>query len=170
MKSGLIQVYYGGGKGKTTAALGSALRALGNNLRVHLVQIMKPSDSSEIKALGKFSNFSYKNFETGWVKKNPTQKQIANAKEALAHIESSFRKDYDIVIADEILYAVQFGLLSEEDVVKLINQKPSHVELILTGSHRALPKIFALADLITEMKKIKHPFDAGIKARKGIEY
>jgi cob(I)alamin adenosyltransferase len=172
MEKGLVQVYYGDGKGKTTAALGAAIRALGAGLKVHLVQIMKPSDSGEIKALPKFPNFSYKNFETGWVKGNPTKEQKDKALRCLDYLKSCFSVDnkYDIIIADEILYAVQFALLSEEEVVELINQKPESVELILTGSHRSFPKIFALADLITEMKKVKHPFDVGVKARKGIEY
>ena len=88
----------------------------------------------------------------------------------MSYLENCFQKHYDILIADEILYAVQLGLLSEASVIRLMKTKPKNKELILTGSHIPLPAIFELADLITEMKKVKHPYDKGIPARKGIEY
>jgi cob(I)alamin adenosyltransferase len=179
-KSGLgfTQVFWGNGKGKTTSALGTALRACGNGYKVHLVQFMKNGTGNpeidhpgEIRALEKFENFSHKRFGSdGWVIGKPTQNQINSVKEALNYVISSLNKDYDIVIADEILYAIQLGLLTESEVLKLIQNKPKDKELILTGSHKPYPKIFELANLVTEVKKHKHPFDSGFVARKGLEY
>ena len=175
---GFVQVFWGNGKGKTTAALGTALRACGNGYKVHLVQFMKAGASSleqqipgEILALEKFDNFSYKRFGTGeWVIGKPTQTQIDKVKEALDYVKNCFEKDYDIIIADEILYTIQLGLLTEEEVINLIKEKPKNKELILTGSHKPFPKIFELANLVTEIKKVKHPFDEGYIARRGLEY
>lgn len=175
---GQTHVFWGNGKGKTTSALGTALRACGNNYTVHLVQFMKDGASSleqqipgEILALNKFPNFSYKRFGTGeWViGSKPKDHHIEKVQEALDYLKSCFGK-YDIIIADEILYTVQLGLLEEDKIVQLIKSKPSSQELILTGSHKPLPKIFELSELVTEVKKIKHPYDKGILARKGIEY
>ncbi len=177
-KLGLVQIFWGNGKGKTTSALGTALRACGNGYSVHLVQFMKNragdheiDNPGEIKALEKFSNFSYKRFGAGsWIFGKPKQHHIEKVKEAHDYLKSSLEKDYDIVIADEILYAVQLCLLEENQIISLIKNKPKNKELILTGSHMPFPKIFELADLITEVKKYKHPFDSGIMARKGLEY
>jgi cob(I)alamin adenosyltransferase len=175
---GQTQIFYGNGKGKTTAALGTALRALGNNYKVHLIQFMKNKSGDshldnpgEIKSLSKFPNFSYKRFGSGsWVIGKPKLHHIEKVNDAFNYLNSTFKTDFDIIIADEILYAVQLGLLKESKVIDLINQKPKSKELILTGSHKPYPNIFKHADLITEVKKIKHPFDSGILARKGIEY
>jgi len=174
LEQGLVQVFFGDGKGKTTAALGTAVRALGNEMKVHLVQFMKSKETGEIVSLKKFQNFSFKQFGSNKWYKEEDKESIAEhkkaAEDALAYLKSCFDKDYDIIIADEILYAVQFSLISENDVINLIKDKPKEKELILTGAHKPFPNIFALADLITEMKKIKHPYDGGITARKGIEY
>lgn len=176
---GFTQVFWGNGKGKTTSALGTALRACGNGYRVHLVQFMKNGASSleeqipgEIKALEKFDSFSYKRFGSdGWVIKKPSESQIEACLEALNYVRYSLSSGkYDIVIADEILYAIQLDLLTENQVLELIEKKPKDIELILTGSHVAYPNIFDKADLVTEIKKIKHPYDNGFLARKGIEY
>ncbi|MEK6899041.1 MAG: cob(I)yrinic acid a,c-diamide adenosyltransferase [Nanoarchaeota archaeon] len=176
---GFVQVFWGNGKGKTTSALGTALRACGNGYRVHLIQFMKNGASSldeqipgEIKALEQFPSFSYKRFGSdGWVIKKPTENQIKACTEALDYVTSSLNSGkYDIIIADEILYAIQLGLLGEEQIIGLIDGKPKDIELILTGSHIAYPRIFEKADLVTEIKKIKHPYDNGFLARKGIEY
>jgi cob(I)alamin adenosyltransferase len=176
---GQVHIYFGDGKGKTTAALGSALRALGNNFSVHLVQFMKNGASSlqqqipgEIKSLIKFDKFSCKRFGLGdWYIKGKNDKEHRDkAQEALSYLKQSLNQDYDIIIADEILYAVQLGLLKEQQVIDLIKNKPKNKELILTGSHQPFPDIFQYADLVTEIKKIKHPYDTGVQARKGIEY
>lgn len=176
---GQVHIYYGNGKGKTTSALGTAIRALGNNLSVHLVQFMKNGASSleqqipgEIKALTKFPNFTYKRFGLGsWYFKGKNDNEHkAKAEEALSYTQQILNDNYDIIIADEILYAVQLGLLEEQQIIDLIKNKPKDKELILTGSHIPLPNIFELADLVTEIKKVKHPYDSGVLARKGIEY
>jgi len=178
-KLGLVQVFWGDGKGKTTSSLGTALRACGNGFRVHLVQFMKNGADSlekqisgEIDALNNLENFSFKRFGMdGWVMKKPTQNQINSCVKALEHVKKSLENpEIDIVIADEILYAIELGTLNKEDILNLIREKPEKKELILTGSHTPYPEIFEMADLVTEMKKIKHPYDKGILARKGIEY
>ncbi len=176
---GLVQIFYGTGKGKTTSALGTALRACGNNYRVHLVQFMKNGASTledqipgEIKSLSKFNSFSFKRFGLGdWYVKNKNhENHKANVEEAFNYLKSCLNQDYDIIIADEILYAVQMNLLEESQVIEFIKSKPKTKELILTGSHIPFPALFEHADLVTEIKKIKHPYDVGILARKGIEY
>ncbi len=178
-KLGLVQVFWGDGKGKTTSSLGTAFRACGNSYRVHLVQFMKNGANSleeqipgEIKALLNFPTFTYKRFGIdGWVIKKPTENQIKACREALDHVRKSLEDEkIDIVIADEILYAVQLKLLTEDEIVGLIESKLENKELILTGSHKPLPKIFEKADLVSEIKKAKHPYDEGIMARKGIEF
>ncbi len=175
---GLVQVLWGNGKGKTTSALGTALRACGNGYSVHLVQFMKngTGDSEidypgELRALERFESFSFKRFGFGkWViGEKQKEEHRGEIMAALAYLKSCFGK-YDIIIADEILYAVQLGLLNEIEIVQLIKEKPKNQELILTGSHKPLPEVFELADLVTEMKKIKHPYDSGILARKGLDY
>ena len=178
-KLGLVQIFYGNGKGKTTSSFGTALRACGNGYNVRLVQFMKNGANSldeqipgEIKSLQKFPNFKYKRFGMdGWVIKKPTENQIKSCKDALNYVKEILNdNETDITIADEILYAAQLGLLTEDEVVELIDSKPKNKELILTGSHIPLPKIFEKADLISEIKKIKHPYDKGILAREGIEF
>ena len=176
---GFTQVFWGNGKGKSTSAFGTALRACGNDYKVHMIQFMKNGADSleqqipgEIKALEKHDNFSYKRFGSdGWVIKTPKPSQIKACQEALEYTNQAINSgDYDIIIADEILYAIQLGLLKETEILDLIENKPKDKELILTGSHKAFPKIFEKADLVTEIKKIKHPYDSGFIAREGIEY
>ena len=176
---GLLQVFWGNGKGKTTSALGTALRAVGSGFSVHLIQFMKngTGDSflalpGEIKALANLKNFSYKRFGAGkWIIGEPKPHHIQEAEKALNYLkETLLSSNYDIIIADEILYAVQLNLLKEEQVLEIINSKPKNKELILTGSHIPLPQIFEKADLVTEVKKHKHPFDKGILARQGLDY
>lgn len=175
---GQVSIFYGTGKGKTTSALGTAVRALGNGFSVHLVQFMKNGASSleqqipgEIKFLGEHESFSFKRFGLGswYIKDKNHEEHKAKVEEAFEYLTSCLEK-FDILIADEILYAVQMNLLSEGEVINLIKTKPTHQELILTGSHVPFPKIFEIADLVTEVKKIKHPYDKGIQARKGIEF
>jgi cob(I)alamin adenosyltransferase len=176
---GLTQVFWGNGKGKTTSSLGTALRACGNGFNVHLVQFMKNGADSleqeipgEIHALERFPTFTFRRFGIdGWVVKKPTLKQVESCKEALNHVKDVLNNEgIDIIIADEILYTVQLGLLTENDILDLIKNKPKNKELILTGSHKPFQRIFDAADLVTEIKKIKHPYDKGILARKGIEF
>ncbi len=178
IENGLVQIFYGNGKGKTTSALGTALRAVGNGFKVHLVQFMKNGTGDqeidypgEIRALERFENFTFKRFGTGsWIIGKPKPHHIEKVNEAFDYLISCLDSDFDIIVADEILYAVQLGLLEISKVKYLIKSKPKNKELILTGSHIPFPEIFELADLITEVKKIKHPYDSGIMARKGLEY
>ena len=177
---GQIQIFFGNGKGKTTSALGTALRACGNGFKVHLVQFMKNGAKSleeqipgEILSLSKFDNFSFRRFGIGdwYVKGKNDEIHKKSVSEAFSYLSQSINSlKYDIIIADEILYALQLGLLEEDKILSLMENKPKQVELILTGSHVPFPKIFEKADLVTEIKKIKHPYDNGILARKGIEY
>lgn len=177
LEKGMVQIYYGDGKGKTTAALGTALRACGQGLKVHLVQFIKNGTgdkefevSGEIKALSRLENFSHKRFGIGkWVTKDCIEEHKKEAEAALDYLQDIL-PEYDLVIADEVLYAVQLGLLDDEEVVKVIKSKPKNTEIILTGSHKPVPRVIAFADLVTEIKKIKHPFDRGVNARKGIDY
>jgi len=175
---GFIQIFWGNGKGKTTSALGTALRACGNGYTVHLVQFMKNGTGNpeidypgEIRALEKFSEFTFKRFGTGsWViTKKPLEEHIKRVREAYDYLLSCLGK-YDIIVADELLYTLQLNLLQESDIISLLDKKPKNQELIITGSHIPFPAIFERADLVTEIRKIKHPYDKGILARKGLEY
>jgi len=175
---GLVSVYWGDGKGKTTAALGMALRALGHGLRVHLIQFFKGGSKSgfqeygELLALRRFERFSVEQFGiSDWIVGQPTEEQREVGRRALEAAERAISsREYDLVILDEILYAISLKVLKVEDVLKLLERKAPHTEAVLTGSHRRLPEIEAVADLVTEVRKVKHPYDQGIKARKGIEY
>ena len=172
-KHGLVQVYTGNGKGKTTAAMGAIARASGHGLRVFLVSFMKGSyKQGEYKSLAllpgvKIAQFGLRKFtEPGEVK----EEEKAQAVSALAAARKAVKSgDYDLVVLDEVNVALSYDLIKLDDVLSLIRQKPAPVELILTGRY-APEKLLEAADLATEMVKIKHPFDEGIKARKGIEF
>ncbi len=146
---GFIHVYTGDGKGKTTAALGLALRAIGNGFKVIMFQFLKERECGEHKVrIENFKIIRMKNFDIN---------------EILKEIEK-----YDVVILDEVFNAIYKGIVKLEDLVSLLKNRPENVEIILTG--RNAPKeIIEIADLVTEMRKIKHYYDKGVKARKGIE-
>ena len=179
-KFGLVQVFWGNGKGKTTAAIGQGLRALGRGFKVHLIQFMKSGiegnpdfqEYGELKALKQFPNFTVERYGTpAWVIGKPKPEHIRAASEALvASKRAAASGKFDLLIVDEILYAVQLGLIAEKDVLELIRGKAKGTELLLTGSHQALPSVFEAADLVTEVRKVKHPFDKGIVARIGTEF
>ena len=175
-KNGLIIVYTGNGKGKTTAALGLSLRAIGYEHKVCMLQFIKGSwhygemDSS--KKLG--SNFELIAVGKGFVgildDNSPREEHEKYAAEALKICkEKIFSEKYDVVILDEVNYAIDLGLLDVNEIIKLIKEKPEKLDLVLTGNH-AKEEIIELADLVTEMKEIKHPFKSGIKAKKGIDF
>lgn len=171
---GLVQVFTGNGKGKTTAALGTILRAAGHKLKISIIFFIKGySTQGEFVSLRSLPNVKVTNFGLHQLfgnSKNIDPKEKAQAKAALAAARADIASGkYDLVVLDEINYACYFHLIKTEDVIQLIKDKPPQVELILTGRH-ASEKIIELADLVTEMKKIKHPYDQGIAARKGIEY
>ncbi len=170
---GLVQVFTGNGKGKTTAAVGTIVRAAGHGLRVCLVSFMKGKYAyGEYRALAQFPNVTIAQFGLRQFTRpagiKAEEKEQAGAALAAAR-KAMTSGDYDLVVLDEVNVAVAYNLVSIEEVLKLIADKPARVELILTGRY-ADNRLLQAADLVTEMVKVKHPFDAGIKARKGIEY
>jgi len=173
LERGLTQVYTGDGKGKTSAAFGLALRAVGRGLRVFVIQFIKGGfDYGELHVVGGLPRFDLVSYGRGQFidRESPDEVDIAQARRALEHAREILGEGrHDVVILDEVTVAITFGLISVEDVLSLIRKKPGNVELVLTG--RGAPdEIIEAADLVTEMREIKHPFNAGIKARKGIEY
>jgi cob(I)alamin adenosyltransferase len=170
---GLVQVFTGNGKGKTTAALGTILRAAGHGLSVFIVFFMKGNyDYGEFSTLSRLPNVDMASFGFRRLT-DPTNikpEEIEQARLALAAArEAVLSGKYNLVVLDEVNVALGFNLIELDEVVKLIKDKPPDVELILTGRY-ADNRLIELADLVTEMVKIKHPFDKGVKARKGIEY
>ncbi|WP_025209600.1 cob(I)yrinic acid a,c-diamide adenosyltransferase [Hippea sp. KM1] len=167
---GYIQVYTGNGKGKTTAAIGLAVRAAGAGYRVLFVQFVKGQDYSEHKALRVFENITLKRFgRPGFIHSTPSKEDIEAAKEGYNFVLDALRsKDYDVVILDEANIAVFFNLFSEDDLLKLMDEKPDNTELVITGRY-ATERVIEKADLVTEMKEIKHYYKKGIQAREGIE-
>jgi cob(I)alamin adenosyltransferase len=171
---GLVQIFTGDGKGKTTAALGTVLRAVGHGLKISVIFFIKGNFSrGEYKTLRalpdvKVTAFGLRHFILENEERNP--QETAEAQAALAAARADVTGgEYDLVVLDEIICACFFKLIETGEVLQLIKDKPQHVELILTG-RKADKKIIEAADLVTEMKKIKHPYDNGIAARKGIEY
>jgi len=170
---GLVQVFTGNGKGKTTAALGTILRATGHGLRVFIVFFMKGNYGyGEFSTLSNLPNVDMASFGFRHLvdPNNIKPEEIEQARLALAAARKAILSgNYDLVVLDEVNVALGFNLLELDEVVKLVRDKPPDVELILTGRY-ADAKLIELADLVTEMVKVKHPFDKGVKARKGIEY
>ncbi len=173
MEKGLIQVYTGNGKGKTTAALGLALRAVGHGLKVLIIQFLKGNiNYGELESAKKLSPcLTLKKMgQNTFISRShpdPTDLQLAQEGFALAK-KAIENEEFDIVILDEINLAIDYGLVSLSDVLELMDSKPGTVELILTGRN-ARPEIMEKADLVTEMVERKHYYDKGITARKGIE-
>lgn len=169
-EKGYIQVYTGNGKGKTTAAIGLAIRAAGAGLKVLFAQFVKGLPYSEHKALSRFENITIKQFgREGFIHSKPSQEDIDKALEGYNYIMEVFKEDiYDVVILDEANIAVFFNLFSEDDLLKLMDKKPSNTELVITGRY-ATDRVIEKADLVTEMKEIKHYYQKGVIARVGIE-
>ncbi len=167
-----MQIYTGNGKGKTTAALGLSLRASGRGLKVLFLQFMKPDAGyGEHIACSKIDNITMMSMGLDhFVSKNPKQEDIDAAKAALRRSEEMIGSgEYDLAVLDESLNAVRLGLISSKELIESLERRPKNVEIILTG--RGLPpELEEYADLVTEMKLIKHPMDKGIDARVGIEY
>lgn len=170
---GQVQVLTGDGKGKTSAALGAVLRAHGAGRKVYIAFFMKGDyPYGEYKALGGLPNVTRVSFgQREFIDPaNIKPQEIEQAQRALtAAREAVVSGEYDLVVLDEVNLAAAWKLVKLDDVVNLIKEKPEHVELILTGRH-ADNKLIELADQATEMIKIKHPYDTGIMARKGIDY
>ncbi len=171
-RKGYVQVYTGDSKGKTTAALGLALRSAGAGHKIFIAQFIKKGRSNEHKALERFKDLiEIRQYGTGFIK---TEEQLIRAKSVALRGLEAVKKilrtgNFDMVILDEINIALFKKLIPLEEVLKMIEDKPDHVELVLTGRY-APPEIIEKADLVTEMREIKHYFKSGVKARKGIEY
>ncbi len=173
LNKGYIHVYTGNGKGKTTAALGQALRAAGSGLKTFIVQFMKDFPYGEVKSIRHWN---------GWIeleqcgndtfvldKRLPGKSDFEAAKQGLQRVqEAMLSGKYSIVIMDEICVAIHFGLLNTETILLLLEKKPMSVEMILTGRY-CPSELIEKADLVTEMHEIKHYYQKGIEARKGIE-
>ncbi len=185
LRDGLVQIYTGTGKGKTTAALGLALRAVGHGLRVCFIQFLKGDwDSGERKAAARLSpeleihsfaapqwgDHSQADDNTPWWELPPSDDDRKHAQEGMLFARRALTgEDYDIVVLDEALGALNLGLVSTEDLLGLISSKSDKVEVVLTG--RSAPdELLKAADLVTDMTAVKHPYHRGVKARRGIEY
>ncbi len=172
LKKGYVQVYTGDGKGKTTAALGLAFRALGSGLRVFMGQFMKGQSYGELKTARKFGDqFVIEQYgkPTFVHVDNPTDEDIQLAQRGLERLrEAVLGGAYDIVIMDEVNVALYFGLVTVQEVLEILDAKPTHVEVVCTGRN-APPELIERADLVTEMREIKHYYTQGVSARKGIE-
>ena len=174
LSRGLVQVYTGDGKGKTTCALGLALRAVGHGLKVYMVQFMKGRETGEarVAAARLAPDMTLRYFgRPGLVNlRTPAPADLALIREAwdLAR-QVILAGEHDLVILDEINLALTFNLLPREEVLQVLRQRPQGVEVVLTG-RQAPPELVELADLVTEMRPVKHYYEAGVKARPGIEW
>ena len=173
LEKGLVQVYTGNGKGKTTAALGLAFRAAGHGFRVHVMQFMKGQTVyGELEAARRLApDLTIEQVgHDQFVRKGRQQEQDRQlARQAFERAREMVASgDYDLVVLDEVNCAVDFDLVAVDELVDLVRSKAPHTELVLTGRN-AHPRILALADLVTEMREVKHYFNAGQPARTGIE-
>lgn len=179
LQKGLVQIYTGDGKGKTTAAFGLAIRAAGRGNRVLIYQFLKPPSLELGERMGIERSdlpIQLQVLEAQWDMFDSFRKEhdVARAKEAIQDAmakltEAAAARAYDVIILDEVVFCVSAGLVALDDVKRLIERRDPHVELVLTG-RGATAELIALADLVTEMGKIKHPFDKGVPARDGIDY
>lgn len=174
-KGGLVQIYIGNGKGKTTAAFGQALRALGQGLNVAVLQFLKKGDFGEVAPLSEiYPDYKFLIEQHGagdFIKPSgPTLKDIEGAERGFSRAKALINEaHYNILVLDELLDTIQFDLISEAEILDLIESRPREMELVLTGRD-ASPRIQDRAKLVSRVDSIKHPFEHGIKARRGIEY
>ena len=167
----MIQVYTGNGKGKTTAALGLALRASGAGLKVYIGQFVKGRCYSEIKALKKIKNIRIEQFgRSCFIKRTPEKKDFELAHAGLEKVKEIISKrEFQVIILDEINIAVKLKLIPLDSLLKLIQSAPRERELVLTGRY-AHPQVIGLADLVSDIKEIKHYYHKGIRGRRGVEF
>jgi cob(I)alamin adenosyltransferase len=173
MRKGTIHVYTGDGKGKTTAALGQALRASGHGLKVIVLQFMKGEIKyGELEAVKNVPGFTIEQhgLPSFVDKDNPSAKDRSLARQGFERAKEVLSSGkYDIVVLDEANIALDYGLLNLKDLMEVITKRPLHVDVVLTG--RYAPKaVIELADLVTEMREVKHHYQKGVQAREGIEY
>lgn len=173
LQQGFVQIYTGNGKGKSTAAIGQAVRAAGFGLKTYIAQFMKEFPYNELNSLKYLNKWitieQFGGDEFVYKKELPGKDELAKAKRGLqAANEKMSSGNYDLVVLDESIVAIYFKLIKTEDLTEIINNKPANVELILTGRY-CPEELIELADLVTEMKEIKHYYRNGIKSRRGIE-
>lgn len=173
MEQGLVQVYTGNGKGKTTAAIGLAMRAIGRGLKVFMVQFLKGRRYGELETAKRLTDrftIIQSGLDTFVYKGEATQEDMQLARRGLKLARDAIMsRKYDIVILDEVNVAIELEVLSVEDVLPLIDERPAGVEVVLTGRY-APQEFLQRADLITEMRCVRHHYDSGIEMREGIEY
>lgn len=169
--SGYIHLYTGNGKGKTTAALGLALRAAGAGKSIFIAQFVKGMHYSELDALKRFPEIELKQYGLDcFIVNEPTPKDIDAVRKGLSEVTAIIAENkYDMVILDELCIALYYQLFDIRDMLALLRSKPDEMEIIMTGRY-APPELYDAADLVTEMTEIKHYYKKGIKARKGIEF
>jgi cob(I)alamin adenosyltransferase len=168
---GYIQIYTGNGKGKTTAALGLAMRTIGAGKKVFIGQFLKSGDYSEMNTLKQFKDqVTVEHYGLGrFVKNSPTKEDIVAGRNGYNRVTKIVEEgEYDLVIIDEGNVAVKYNIFSEKELLNIFKKKPDHIELVVTG-RGATPEVMEKADLVTEMKLIKHYFQQGVEARIGIE-
>jgi cob(I)alamin adenosyltransferase len=173
LEKGYIHVYTGNGKGKTTAALGQALRAAGSGLKTYMISFMKDFPYGELRSMQQMNQWirldQYGNDDFVLNKEPPGEKDFKAAKKALQKArEAMVSGEFNIVIMDEICIAIYFGLFKKEQVLTMLEQKPEPIELILTGRY-CPEELIEIADIVTEMVEIKHYYQKGVLARRGIE-
>ncbi len=171
MRKGYVHVYTGDGKGKTTAAIGLAVRAAGAGMRVYIAQFVKGMHYSELDALARYADcITLKQYGRDcFIAKDPDPEDIQVARQGLEEVKGILASgDYQMVILDEANIATRYNLFSPDELIELIRSKPESVELVITGRN-ADPGVIAAADLVTEMKEIKHYYQQGVQARPGIE-
>lgn len=170
----MIQCYYGDGKGKTCSAVGCALRAVGGGMRVLFVQFLKNADSSELKAIEKIHGIDFLFPSVGYTMFEPLDEHRI-AVRAQSYNELLFKKlpeyleEYQMIVLDEILDAIEFNYISEIKLIKMLVENKSGTEFVITG-HNITECVFEISDYISEIKEVKHPFNYGVASRKGIEY
>lgn len=173
LEKGYIQVYTGNGKGKSTAAIGQAVRAAGYGLRTYIAQFMKEYPYNELRSLELLNEWitveQFAGDDFVYRKELPDKQEMDKARRGLETAKAKMLSGkYDLIILDEVLVSIHFGLFNDEEILTFIKMKPVNVELILTGRY-CPDKILEIADLVTEMKVIKHYYQEGVLARKGIE-
>jgi len=186
MDLGLVEIYTGNGKGKTTASIGLAIRAAGWGMKVAIIHFMKVGGYGESKILKKQKNITEKFYGMNYLittnksfagdsvvfyePGNPPAEYVAEIMRGFKYAYKIMKSGkYDILILDELATAVHFGLIKEEDVLNLIKEKPKNLEIVITGRY-ATKSMVDMADLVTEMVEVKHPYTKGLAARKGIEF
>lgn len=168
---GYVHVYTGNGKGKTTAAIGLAIRAAGAGMRVYIAQFVKGMHYSELDALDRYvDRITLKQYGRDcFIEKEPEEEDVQAARQGLEEVKGVLASgDYQMVILDEANIATHYNLFSPDELIELVRSKPESMELVITGRN-ADPKVVAVADLVTEMKEIKHYYNRGVQARPGIE-